>query len=91
MSEDNTLSLPQLREPLFDLRRLAPWYEGRPGSVVAVAVMLALATIEWVRLFSGHGPRPLMFVAILGVAAVLVAGRIRLGVVEAKRTRDRNR
>ena len=91
MSDENTLTLPQLREPLFDLRRLAPWYEGRPGSVVAVAVMLALATIEWVRLFSGQGPRPLMFVAILGVAAVLVAGRIRLGIVEAQRARIRNR
>jgi hypothetical protein len=91
MSDENTLSLPQLREPLFDLRRLAPWYEGRPGSVIAVAAMLALAAVEWLRLFSGQGPRPLMFVAIAGVAAVLVAGRIRLGVVEAKRARIKNR
>jgi hypothetical protein len=32
-----------------------------------------------------------MFVAILGVAAVLVAGRIRLGIVQAQRARIRNR
>jgi hypothetical protein len=91
MSDETTLTLPQLREPRLDLRRLAPLYEGRAGSVVAVAAMLALAAMEWARLFSGHGPRPLMFLAILGIAAVLVAGRVRLGVVEAERARAKIR
>lgn len=91
MSDETTLSLPQLREPLLDARRFAQWYEGRPGSVVAVAAMLVLAAVEWARLFAGQGPRPLMFLAIAGIAGLLVAGRIRLGIVESKRARTRTR
>ncbi len=90
MSNDNTLSLPQVREPL-DLKRLSALYEGRAGSVLAVAVMLALAGVEWVRLLSGQGPRPLMFLAIVGVAAVLVAGRMRLAAIEKNRAAQSRR
>ncbi len=90
MSNDNTLSLPQLREPT-DLKRLSSLYEGRAGSVLAVAVMLALAGVEWVRLLAGQGPRPLMFLAVVGVAGLLVAGRMRLAAIEKKRAANRRR
>jgi len=52
--------------------------------VFAVVCMLALAVPEWARLFAGNAPRPLIFWALVALAAATAALRIHRAAFAAK-------
>lgn len=47
--------------------------------------MWVLAVVDWLSIYAGNAPNRKIFVAILIIAAVLAAGRIRLALVAERR------
>ena len=86
MSTDNTatvraLSLAEVAAP--DGRGLAGML-GSKFDVFAVLCMLTLAVPEWARLFAGNAPRPLIFWALVALAAAMAARRIHRAALAAR-------
>ena len=52
---------------------------------LAVAVMWALAVVDWLSIYAGNAPNRKIFAAILIMAAMLAAGRIRLALADKHR------
>jgi len=84
------LSLPQQGPPLRQ-RLVAMTLYGKLPSAVAVGCMLALAIMEWSRLYAGQGPRLNVFLAIVAIAAALAGGRILRAVIDAQEKSSRAR
>jgi len=87
MSTDNTATVRAL-----SLAEVAA-AEGRGGltgwlgskfEVFAVLCMLALAVPEWASLFAGNAPRPMIFWALVALAAATAAPRIHRAALAAK-------
>jgi hypothetical protein len=81
-----TLALEALSQGDLSLsQRLAALLRSRLSTGLAVAVMWVLAIVDWLSIYAGNAPNRKIFVAILIIAAVLAAGRIRLALVAKHR------
>lgn len=67
------------------LERVAARLYSRIATGIAVGCMWVLAVVDWLSIYAGNAPNRKIFVAILIIAAVLAAGRIRLALVAERR------
>ena len=66
-------------------QRVAALLRSRLSTALAVAVMWGLAVVDWLSIYAGNAPNRKIFVAILIMAAVLAAGRVRLALTAKQR------
>lgn len=66
-------------------QRLAALLQSRMSTALAVAVMWVLAVVDWLSIYAGNAPNRKIFAAILIMAAVLAAARVRVALVAKHR------
>lgn len=82
----STLSLQALpRTGGSALERVVSLLHSRISTALAVMVMWTLAVVDWLSIYAGNAPNRKIFGAILIIAALLAAGRIRLALVDKHR------
>jgi hypothetical protein len=83
---DHTTTLRALPQPTASpVARLGDLLQSRLSTALAVGTMWTLAVIDWLSIYAGNAPNRKIFVAILAMAAVLAAGRIRLALTPKAR------
>jgi hypothetical protein len=83
---DHTTTLRALPPPAASsLERLAELLQSRLSTALAVGLMWTLAMIDWLSIYAGNAPNRKIFAAILVMAGVLAAGRIRLALTRKPR------
>lgn len=86
MDPTTTLALQAL--PQGDLpfpQRLATLLQSRLSTGLLVVTMWALAVVDWLSIYAGNAPNRKIFAAILIMAAILAAGRVRLALADKHR------
>ena len=83
---DPTTTLALQALPQGDLsQRITTLLKGRLATALVVAAMWALAVVDWLSIYAGNAPNRKIFAAILIMAAVLAAGRIRQALFDKRR------
>jgi hypothetical protein len=82
----STLSLQALpRTGGSALERIVALLHSRLSTALAVLVMWTLAVVDWLSIYAGNAPNRKIFGAILIIAAILAAGRVRLALADQRR------
>ena len=86
MDPTTTLALEALPQGYLPLsQRLATLLQSRLSTALLVATMWALAVVDWLSIYAGNAPNRKIFAAILIMAAMLAAGRIRVALADKHR------